>query len=335
MRLGDLGEFKLIDRIKQQARSSPEVIRGIGDDAAEMQLPAGHHLLTSTDLLIEEVHFRFSWTDAERLGRKAVAVNLSDLAAMGAIPRFLYLGLSCPADSELQQVESLMHGVLAECERFGVSLVGGDTCCSPGPWILSVVIEGSAPCGRSVGRSGGRPGELLMVSGTLGDSAMALSLLQQGASVPPRLLQRHLTPTPRVALGQQLAAAGLASAMIDISDGLAADLGHLLEAGKLDAELDLVELPLSAEFARYYRSNPSLIELALHGGEDYELLFSVAEESAPAVAQLAAELGVPVASIGRLKAGNGAIALRGADGRLQTIAAGGYDHFARRGGDPP
>jgi len=335
VRLGELGEFKLIDRIKQQAGLNPDVIRGIGDDAAELKIPAGHHLLTSTDLLIEEVHFRFAWTDGERLGRKAVAVNLSDLAAMGATPRFLYLGLSCPADSELERVEGLLRGVLAECERFGVSLVGGDTCCSPGPWILSVVVEGSAPDGRSVGRNGGRPDDLLMVSGTLGDSALGLSLLQKGKVVPPLLLQRHLAPTPRVALGQALASAGLASAMIDISDGLAADLGHLLRAGRLDAELDLASLPLSTEFAGQYRSNPSLIDLALHGGEDYELLFSVAEDAAPTVERLAAELAVPVSRIGRLKAGSGAIDLREADGQLHPVTADGFDHFASRVGDQP
>ncbi|MDH3997925.1 MAG: thiamine-phosphate kinase [Desulfuromonadales bacterium] len=324
-----LGEFALIEKIRNRASAGSGVCRGIGDDAAELELPEGHRLLTSTDLLIESVHFRFDWTDAKALGHKAVAVNLSDIAAMGGKPRYLYLGLACPKETDAQQLDDFLSGVLAETEQYGVSLVGGDTCSSPGPWMISVTIEGSVAIGQSIGRDGARAGDLLMVSGSVGDSALALKQLKQGLQPEAELLQRHHLPTPRVGLGRSLADAGLASAMIDISDGLIADLKHILRASKLDAVVELDQVPLSDTFSRHCVAAPELLELALYGGEDYELLFSVAPEGKEDILSLGRQLGITITPIGSLQTGNAEVLIRNHAGVLEPVAgAAGYDHFS-------
>jgi len=327
MKLRELGEFGLIERIRQRSADGPGVVRGIGDDTAVLELPAGHQLLTSTDLLIEEIHFRLDWTDLYDLGRKAVAVNLSDIAAMGGTPRFLYLGLACPSNTEVADLEALLEGVLAETAQYGVTLTGGDTCRSPGPWMLAVTVEGSAPAGRAVTRQGARPGDLVMVSGTLGDSALALRLLQEGLTPDPALLERHHRPTPRIELGRLLAEAGLASAMIDISDGLAADLEHILQASSVDAVIDSTQLPLSTAFQHHLAGDGDARELALHGGEDYELLFTLAAADLERAQALAAQLGLPLTPVGRVRAGSGNLYRQDGAGPERPILVRGYDHF--------
>lgn len=332
MKLSDIGEFGLIERIRRSAPSGAGVLRGIGDDAAELQLPADHNLLTSTDLLIEGIHFRRDWTSAESLGHKAVAVNLSDIAAMAGTPRFLYLGLACPADADLQEIDDFLSGALAEAGRHDVILVGGDTCRSPGPWLISVTVEGSVPAGQSVGRNGGRPGDLIMVSGTLGDSALALRILSAGGQPEAFLLDRHHLPTPRVELGRALGRAKLATAMIDISDGLVSDLEHILRASAVDGVIDQGAVPLSTAFQRQAEDHPALREQALYGGEDYELLFTLAPEDEAEAIALGVRLGVPVRAIGFLLAGTGRLTLRATDGTLQSLHVRGYDHFCRSDG---
>lgn len=329
MKLSDIGEFGLIERIRRSVPARAGVVRGIGDDAAELQLPDGHHLLTSTDLLIEGIHFRRDWTSPRALGRKAVAVNLSDIAAMAGTPRFLYLGLACPGDADLQEIDAFLAGALEEAEKFDVCLVGGDTCRSPGPWLISVTVEGSVPAGRAIGRNGAQAGDLIMVSGTLGDSALALRILSEGGEPEASLLDRHYLPTPRVELGRALGENRLAKAMIDISDGLASDLEHILQASGVDGVIDLDALPLSAEFELRAKQEASLWGLALHGGEDYELLFIVAPERAAEAVSLGSRLGLPVSRIGTLTAGAGRLSGRTTDGSLQPIRVRGYDHFCR------
>lgn len=329
MKLKDLGEFQLIDRIRQQTAGGADVHRGIGDDAAVLALPESHHLLTSTDMLIEDVHFRRDWISPEELGHKAVAVNLSDLAAMGGTPRYLYLGFACPDTTDVEEINAFIKGALAEARRFHVTLVGGDTCRSPGPWIIAVTVEGSVAKGQDIGRDGGRPGDLIMVSGTLGDSALALALLEQKRQPDQRLLTRHCRPTPRVELGCQLGKHQLASAMIDISDGLAGDLEHILQASCLDGLIEEAALPLSEAFQDHVRQQPVLRELALFGGEDYELLFTTAPENEAAVMSLGDALGLLTTRIGTVKKGSGNLALRDRAGIVQPLLVRGYDHFCR------
>ncbi|MGW8312837.1 MAG: thiamine-phosphate kinase [Desulfuromonadales bacterium] len=329
MKLSELGEFGLIERIRRQAPTGPDVHRGIGDDAAEMSLPAGHHLLTTTDLLIEDVHFRRDWTDYQSLGHKAVAVNLSDLAAMGATPRYLYLGLACPGDTEQDEIAAFLKGVLDQAGQHNVILAGGDTCRSPGPWIISVTVEGSAPANQSIGRNGAQPGDLIMVSGTLGDSALALHLLNKGIQPEAFLLARHLRPTAQVELGCLLSENRLASAMIDVSDGLAGDLEHILQASQVNGLIEEAKLPVSEAFRRLTEQHSALREFALHGGEDYELLFTVRPDRAAEVARLCAERKLPVTAIGTIGKGSGSLTLRDRSAVEKPILVRGYDHFCR------
>lgn len=328
MKLRELGEFGLIDTIRRQVGTAPGVHRGIGDDAAELELPAGHRLLTSTDLLLETVHFDFAWTSPYDLGCKAVAVNLSDIAAMGGTPRFLYVGLACPGDADTARLDAFVAGVLAEAAEHGAVLVGGDTCRSPGPWIVSVTVEGTVPAGEAVGRDGARPGDVVLVSGTLGDSALALALWQRGEAVDPFLAGRHLRPVPRVALGRALAEGRLATAMIDLSDGLASDLEHILQASATGAEIDGAAIPLSAAFRAHLERRPELLDLALGGGEDYELLCTVAPADVARAQQTAAGLGLPLTAIGAVSA-SGGLRLRCGEGESRPLRVRGYDHFCR------
>lgn len=329
MKLGALGEFGLIDSIRAQVGAAPDVHRGIGDDAAELEIPAGHHLLTSTDLLLEEVHFRFAWTPAYDLGRKAVAVNLSDIAAMGGLPRFVYVGLACPADTEVDRLDAFVAGVLAETAEHGVTLVGGDTCRSPGPWVISVTVEGTAPAGTAVGRDGARPGDLILVSGTLGDSALALSLWQQGKGPDPWLAGRHNRPTPRIALGRELALTGLATAMIDLSDGVASDLEHILQASGTGAEILDTALPLSPLFRFHLEQQPELFDLALAGGEDYELLCTVSAARIDEALAAGVRAGVPLTMVGTVTERAAGFRIRDAAGAVRPLRVRGYDHFCR------
>jgi thiamine-monophosphate kinase len=331
LKLADLGEFGLIEQIRKLVLPASGVHRGIGDDATEISLPAGHHLLTSTDLLIENVHFRRDWTDCEALGHKAVAVNLSDIAAMGAKPRYLYLGLACPSDTDLDDINAFLKGALDEAGRNNVALVGGDTCCSPGLWVISVTVEGSAPPTQAIGRDGAQPGDLIMVSGTLGDSALALHFLRDGKIPEDYLLTRHNRPTAQVELGCLLGEHHLASAMIDVSDGLAGDLEHILHASQVDGLIEENKLPVSEPFQRITSGYHDLQALALYGGEDYELLFTVPPDKAVTVMKLCAERNMPVTKIGIVAEGSGTLSILDRKSVVRPILVKGYDHFCHQG----
>ncbi|MCK4535534.1 MAG: thiamine-phosphate kinase [Desulfuromonadales bacterium] len=332
MKLCELGEFELIKRIKARVGHGSGILRGIGDDAAQLEIEPGFQLLTSTDLLIEKSHFDFAWTLPEDLGYKAVAVNLSDIAAMGGTPRYLYLGLACPGSAEVERIEAFMDGALELAENHGVILVGGDTCSSPGPWVISVTVEGVVPAGRAIGRDGAQPGDVILVSGTLGDSALGLSLLRQGGVVEEALAMRHHRPQARVELGQALAETGCVTAMIDVSDGTVSDLGHILQASGAAGILDVPKLPLSDAFATALRNRPDLVELALAGGEDYELLFTTAEEDLAVILAVGKQLGIPLTPIGKIRSGEPVLYLRDASGHEKSCLAHGFDHFSPTSG---
>ncbi len=324
MKLSELGEFGFIERIRQAVAKAPGVVVGIGDDCAVLELPPGERLLTSTDLLIEDVHFRRAWTDMELLGRKSVSVNVSDIAAMGGTPRHLYLGLGIPAGFAIEDLDAFVAGFLAACADYGATLVGGDTCRSPGPLLISVTVEGTVPVDELVCRSGAQVGDAVYVSGTLGDSALALRRLQAGET--PETAGRHHNPRARVELGRALASARIPSAMIDVSDGLLADLGHILEASVVGAEVDEAALPVSTSLRAALDSDSERIELALSGGEDYELLFTVSPEREAALAVLPE----PVTRIGTIVHGSAGLAVKKRNGDLRPAALAGYNHFRQR-----
>ncbi len=318
-----LGEFGLIDWIQQQAGSGNHLSLGIGDDCAIQPQQADQDLLTSTDLLIEGVHFNREWSSMFDLGRKAAAVNISDIAAMGGTPQSIFLGIGRPKEISDGEIEGFLSGFLAEIKRYGAVLAGGDTCGSPGPLMISVTVQGMVSTGEALCRQGASYGDVIYVSGSLGDSALALRLLQCGEPPDSSLLKRFHTPTPRVALGQNLSRLQLATAMLDISDGLLADLGHILTASRVGAELEMASLPLSRPFQQALQDDPGLIDLALAGGEDYELVFT------SPLKDLAAQID-PVHAVTRIGAISQETGLRvhQPNGELYRCQRGGFDHFS-------
>lgn len=329
MKLADLGEFGFIDRIARSIPAAAGVRLGIGDDCAALSLPPGELLLTTTDLLIEQVHFRHDWTDLRTLGRKSVAVNVSDIAAMGGTPRHLFLGLAVPVGMSVENLDDFVAGFLEAARHYGATLVGGDTCRSPGPLLISVTAEGAVPERELVRRSGARPGDAVYVSGTLGDSGLALQLLLAGQTPEPFLARRHHDPEARTGLGRALAQAAIPTAMIDISDGLLADLGHILEASQVGATIEAAALPLSEPFRRALAQESALLDLALAGGEDYELLFTVPPEREADLAELARSTGVPTTRLGRITGPKEGLIVLDRDGRPIPPRKTGYDHFGR------
>lgn len=313
-------EFELIERIRRRAGAAPAgVAVGIGDDAAVLELPPGHQLVATTDTLNEGVHF-FAGTAAGDLGHKALAVNLSDLAAMGATPRWALLSLSLPEIGP-GWLDEFMDAFLALAGRHHVALVGGDTCA--GPLSLTVTALGVVEPGRVLTRTGARPGDLVVVSGTLGDAALAVQQLENGETPHPEALAALLRPQPRVALGARLA--GVASAVIDISDGLLADLGHVAQASGCGAEIELERLPCSAGLAALPEARRWPLLLA--GGDAYELCFTLPEERSGRLDALRDELGTALTVVGRMDEGE-AVRCRAGDGTLYTCDRTGYDHFA-------
>jgi thiamine-monophosphate kinase len=328
MKLAELGEFGLIERLRRLVGRDPDGLLGIGDDCAAWSVPAEQQLLVTTDLLLEGTHFRRDWTDLYRLGRKAVAVNLSDIAAMGGTPGQLVLGLGLPSDMELSEIDALLEGFVAAAKEAGVQLIGGDTCRAQQFLTIAVTAFGTVAYNRAIRRNTARPGDLLFVSGTLGDSALALQLLEQGTELDPFLCQRHFDPIARVELGSRLAASGMVSAMLDISDGLVSDLGHLLGNQASGALLNQVVIPLSKPFKDNLPDSTRQIELALSGGEDYELLFTAAARNRDEIQRLAREIGVRVTPVGVLDNRRQGIWLERPDGAIVAVAKRGFQHFS-------
>ena len=320
------GEFELIERyFKRPAANAatPAVALGIGDDCALLELPPDRQLAVSTDMLVEGRHF-LPGAEPRALGHKALAVNLSDLAAMGAQPLGFTLALALPA-ADPQWLAPFAAGLLALAEASGIALIGGDT--TAGPLNLCITVFGQLPRGQALRRSGARSGDLLWVSGTPGEARLALGQLlgawqladAELATCAPRLHQ----PTPRLALG--LALRGVASAAIDLSDGLLGDLGHLLDASGVGCRLDADALPASPALAAQPLARRRLCQLA--GGDDYELLFTAPAAASAAVLAAAAASATPVACIGTIEAAAGLRLHDGAGRPLDPAAFAGFDHF--------
>lgn len=289
------GEFELIDAIRERFRA-PQGTLGIGDDCAVIPRGDGLVTLVSCDLLVEDVHFRLPQIPASELGWKSAAVNISDVAAMGGTPTAMFLGLSIPEGMDEGWFDSFFDGFKACSERFGTALLGGDTTASQGGLGISVTVLGQCPEGQEIRRDGARPGDLICVTGTLGDSAAGLRLLEEGLQLPQdaSLINKHFHPVPRISDG--LALRGIASSMMDISDGVASDLRHILKASEAGATVDVSALPLSVELRNCCSRNGwDPVGIALEGGEDYELLFTVGPEKEK-------DLRVPHTVIGRIDA---------------------------------
>ena len=321
-------EFDLIELIRQRTAQPRDDVRlGIGDDAAVLAVPAGQDLVVAIDTLVEGVHFTCG-TAAADIGWKALAVNLSDLAAMGASPAWALLSLTLPqADSAF--VESFVEGFLQLAQPHRLALVGGDT--TRGPLTVSVVVHGFVPPGKALTRSGARVGDVVLVTGTLGDAAAGLHAVQQPsrgddghASLRERLIGRLNRPTPRLSAG--IALRDQAHACIDVSDGLLADLGHICAASGVGAEIDAALLPRSSALLDLH-DDATALQFALSGGDDYELCFCVPASRAAQVQADLSRLGSGATRIGRIVAGEG-VRVRGHDGAWLEYGAAGWEHFA-------
>lgn len=316
-------EFDLIRR--HFTRPPQHTDLAVGDDAALLRPRAGMQLAVSTDMLVSGTHF-FADTDPEDLGWKTLAVNVSDLAAMGAEPRWAFLALALPA-ADAPWIAAFARGLFACADAFGVDLAGGDT--TRGPLNLSVTIVGEVPAGQAITRTGARAGNELWISGQPGLAALGLAALRGEVALDAagraRCVDALQRPQPRVELGLQLR--GIATAMLDVSDGLLGDLAHILEASAVGAIVDAAALPLDA--LRATGANAAIARRCLlSGGDDYELLFAAPASARPALTELSTSLGLPLHRIGQITGQAGVCLLREPDGTLAPAGASGYDHFA-------
>jgi thiamine-monophosphate kinase len=338
MRASSLGEFGLIEKIRRSSRSGRSarakkgrgVIVGIGDDAAVFRPSPGSDLLLTTDLLLEGVHFKRETARPADVGYKAVAVNLSDIAAMGGIPRCYLVSLLLPPAFTVEGVGEIYRGMQEAASESDLVLAGGNISASERLGI-DITLVGEVARGAAVTRSGSRPGDLLFVTGTLGDAAAGLALLSRGKRKSPGgfpfLVRRHRRPTARWREGRLLA--GVASAMIDLSDGLSSDLSHLCKESGVGAVVGASLLPLSGSLRAFCRrTGEDPLEYALHGGEDYELLFSVPRRKMEPLFKLAGETGVKLTPIGKVISRRGCW-VSGTE-RVVPLHPKGYDHFRSR-----
>ncbi len=342
MRLEELGEFPLIARLTAGLESRPDVVLGAGDDAAALDLGASALLLATCDAQVEGTHFLPSVATPEEIGHKTLAVNLSDIAAMGGEPLWALVSLMAPPALDVTVVDGIYAGMRALARRFNVALVGGNVTSTPGPLTLDVTLLGRVTRERMLTRAGARPGDALLVTGRLGAAVTALLAFTAApaeAILPPDALNeaRHamVTPQPRVREGIALAATGVVTAMLDISDGLAGDLGHICERSNVGATITLAALPVddaTRTLATALGRDP--LQMALSSGDDYELLFTVRPDGVAQAIEAVRAAGGVATVIGEITPPEQAMQVREPDGALRPLAPRGWDHLRQRE-EPP
>jgi len=325
MKIHDIGgEFALVDRLARQSQvNHPDLVAGIGDDAAVIggSFPDGDYLLVTTDMLVENIHFRRDWATPLQVGIKSVACNVSDIAAMGGTPTFMFVSMALSPDTEVAWVEALYKGMAEACRRYGVVIAGGDTTHGEVAAISITLLGRVSPENLRL-RSHAHPGELLCVTGSLGGSAAGLAMLAAGLEPPPNLKEKHLAPGCRLDVSPAIAS--LARAMIDISDGLAAEVNHICDQSGTGAEIAVADIPIDPSVrlaARLTGKDP--LDFALSGGEDFELLFSISPENK----QLLEKNGIQVVAIGWITEAVSNRMLSFPDGKRIPLS-GGYNHFS-------
>lgn len=329
-------EFPLIRQLQRRyERRSPLIRKGIGDDAAVVSIPAGNWAVLTTDLLTEGIHFDLQTASPESIGYRAAMANLSDVAAMGATPRFLLISIAIPPATVAADIHALYRGLMSACDQYEVHLIGGDTSASRQGLFLSITLLGTTAAGQALFRKGARIGDGIYVTGTLGDSLAGLQLLTHRRSVRLAkadrdfLIDRHRHPTARVREGLWLNQAQLATAAIDLSDGLSGDLRHVCEESQVGAEIELARLPISTacrKYAEKQKIDPAT--LALAGGEDYELLFTVGGRNESTLERQACAKRFLVTKIGTIRPPRSGLHALTSDGKRTPLPITSYRHFA-------
>ncbi len=334
--VSDIGEFGLIDRIQKiLPRSTDEnVLVGIGDDTAVIRLDDHRCLLITCDIQVEDQHFRLKNITPYQLGRRAMAVNLSDIAAMGGSPTYALVSLGIPKSFSLTRFDELFSGMRDQLAEFSAFIIGGNLSNTADKLIIDITLMGEVALTQFLTRSGAHIGDRIFVTGILGLSAAGFHVLgKYGAKIPDEyasFVNAHLQPVPRVQFGQRIAASGIATSMLDISDGIAGDLHHICSMSHVGAEIHQALLPLPADIGAIESiASRSYLDLALHGGEDYELLFTVNPNVPLSEIQSIAEAaGVPVTEIGKIVAAEAGYHLIDDRGNQIPILPKGWDHFS-------
>ena len=321
-----LGEFEFIARLLRPLASGLPGAEQLGDDTAHLAPPAGHEIVVTTDALVCGVHF-LAHHPPDLIARKALRVNVSDLAAAGSRPWTYQLALALSDDIDDAWLAAFCDGLAFDQREYGIDLSGGDTVSTPGALTISLTALGLVPAGHSLHRAGAKVGDAVFVSGTIGDGALGLKASKgelAGASGEDvaALAARYLLPQPRAALGPRLR--GIASACMDVSDGMVGDLGHICSRSGVKSVIDVERVPLSDPARRAIERDASLLEAAIAGGDDYELLFTAPAAKRETIAELAKESGMPITEIGRIEAGEGVTTLLG--GEKLTLKHTGYRH---------
>ena len=315
------GEFALIDLIKLRVKTRSDVVLGIGDDAALLSVPNDHHLVVSTDTLNSGVHFPED-TAPENIGYKALAVNLSDLAAMGATPAWASLAISLP-DTDVEWLEKFLDGFFELADENSVQLIGGDT--TQGPLSITVTVHGFIPKDQALRRDAAKLGDEIWVTGSIGDAAAGLAQWRAKGLQSAKLRYRLDRPTPRINVG--IALRGIANAAIDISDGLLADLSHILAASKMGAEIEVCRVPMSKPLLDHFPDDRERYRLQLSGGDDYELCFTAPAHQSLAIEQALVECDVIGTVIGHIVAGT-ELKCFDEKGELFELGGKGFEHFS-------
>lgn len=332
----DIGEDGLIEKLRARLLPiGPRIIRAIGDDACVAALRPGFAVLATVDMLVEGVHFKASYTPGRLLGRKALAVSLSDIAAMGAAPLFCLVSLAIPQSASIKFIDEFYDGLTELAKKYSVSVAGGNCSKMPGRIVVETTVVGQALPDKVVYRDGARPGDVVYVTGTPGDAALGLKILKKegisalkgrfGSSV-----KKHLDPVPRLEVGAKLAESGFVSAMIDVSDGLLIDLERLSAASGVKAEINAALLPISGDMQRYpFASDRARFNTILGGGEDYELVFTARRENVKKIEKLSARFNLPITAIGAISSfdKHGAVTITGSSGRALKNSRSGFLHF--------
>ena len=334
MRLEELGEFSLIDRIAALTAEPSSVVRaGIGDDAAVLELAGDERLLVTTDAFVEDVHFRRQWLTPTQIGARAAGAALSDIAAMGGRPIAVLVSAGWPPSLDVAAAQQLIDGLAQVGGRYGAALAGGDTAASPGGIFIDVIVIGTVR--QPWLRSTAQPGDVLLVTGSLGEAAAALALLQSevvadAAALPVALRERFANPTPRLAVAEALAELGAVTAAIDISDGLVQDAGHLARSSRAAITIEADRLPISPPARRAAQQlGADPLQWALTSGEEYELLLTVAPDLVQQAAELVADKGgTTLTPIGQVSQGEGVVVLD-ESGEPLELPTSGWNHFGQ------